>query len=289
MIASMAHLAKPLRSPRALSNPESSWLSREIFIVAAYWACTALWMFAQLRSAALGSAASLICLAAGVFLLAVAAKVYAIPAQPAWNGPDAFIELLAAVFGCGIPAACFVALFAQGYMPVPLEAASLALSPVTLDAAPVEAGAAFALGSEEAPAAAPTAPPALFSGNPYLVTEILIFLSPAGALAARALSALANSTRRERLASIESPAPREEAAAIRCASLEKSGKLVLALVDASALAGVAGIVAWFVFGHATLWLAAAAALLGCMAFFLARARFYRMPTINRHAVVRNMR
>lgn len=292
MIASVAHLAKPLRSPRALSNLASSWLSREILVVAAYWACTALWMFSQIRSAALGSAASLVCLAAGVFLLAAAAKAYAIPAQPAWNGSDTFVELLAAAFGAGIPAACFVALFAQGYMPVPLEATSLALGPATLDAAPVDASVASALAAEEAVSAAPAALPDVFatlSGNPYLITEILIFFSPVGALAAHVLSVVANRTRSKRLESIESPTPREEAAALRCASLEKPGKLVLALADASALAGIAGAGVWFTCGHASLWLAAGAAAFGCGAFFLARARFYRMPVINRHAVVRNMR
>lgn len=289
MIASVAHLAKPLRSPRALSNLASSWLSREILVAAAYWAYTALWMLAQLRSAALGSAANLICLTVGVFLLASAAKAYAIPAQPAWNGPDTFVELLAAAFGAGIPAACFVALFAQGYVPAPLDGASLALGPVAMDMAPVDASAASTLATEEAPAAASATLPAILSSNPYLVTEILIFLSPVGALAAHVLSVFANKTRGARLESIDSPTPREEGAAKRNASLEKPGKLVLALVDASALAGLAGAGVWFICGHASLCLAAVAAAFGCTAFFLARARFYRMPVINRHAVVRNMR
>lgn len=289
MIASVAHLAKPLRSPRALSNLASSWLSREILIVAAYWACIALWMLAQLRSATLGSAASLICLAAGVFLLAAAAKAYAIAAQPAWNGPDTFVELMAAAFGAGIPTACFAALFAQGYVPVPLEAASLALYPVVSDAAPASASGVSALAAEEAVSAAPAVFPALLGRNPYLITEILILLPPVGALAARALYALANKTRGKRLASAKSPTPREEAAAARCVSLEGPGKLVAALIDASALSGAVGIAVWLICGHVSLWPAAAAALFGCTAFFLARARFYRMPIVNRHVVIRGMR
>ena len=57
MLASIAHLARPLRAPRSLAHLGSSWLSREILAVSAFWALAALWLVCELGGAlALGGA-----------------------------------------------------------------------------------------------------------------------------------------------------------------------------------------------------------------------------------------
>lgn len=57
MLASVAHLARPLRAPRSLTHLGSSWLSREILVVSAFWALAALWLICELGGAlALGGA-----------------------------------------------------------------------------------------------------------------------------------------------------------------------------------------------------------------------------------------
>lgn len=51
MLASVAHLARPLRAPRSLAHLGSSWLSREILVVSAFWALAALWLICELGGA----------------------------------------------------------------------------------------------------------------------------------------------------------------------------------------------------------------------------------------------
>lgn len=48
MLASIGHLAKPLRAPRSLANLRSSWLSREILLVGAFWVVLTAWVAASL-------------------------------------------------------------------------------------------------------------------------------------------------------------------------------------------------------------------------------------------------
>lgn len=58
MLASIAHLARPLRAPRSLAHLGSSWLSREILVVSAFWALAVLWLVCELGGAlAFGGAA----------------------------------------------------------------------------------------------------------------------------------------------------------------------------------------------------------------------------------------
>lgn len=58
MLASIAHLARPLRAPRSLAHLGSSWLSREILVVSAFWALAVLWLACELGGAgAFGGAA----------------------------------------------------------------------------------------------------------------------------------------------------------------------------------------------------------------------------------------
>ena len=109
MLASVAHLARPLRAPRSLAHLGGSWLSREILVVSAFWALAVLWLVCELGGAgafggAAGAAARGFHIAAvvvGVVLLWVIAKAYRVHGQPAWDGSDTFWELVAIALGSG--------------------------------------------------------------------------------------------------------------------------------------------------------------------------------------------
>lgn len=109
MLASIAHLARPLRAPRSLAHLGSSWLSREILVVSAFWTLAVLWLLCELGGAgafggAAGAAARGFHIAAvvvGVVLLWVIARAYRVHGQPAWDGSDTFWELVAIALGSG--------------------------------------------------------------------------------------------------------------------------------------------------------------------------------------------
>ena len=109
MLASIAHLARPLRAPRSLANLGSSWLSREILVVSAFWALAVLWLVCELGGAgAFGGAAGaaargfhVAAIVVGVVLLWVIARAYRVHGQPAWDGSDTFWELAAGALGSG--------------------------------------------------------------------------------------------------------------------------------------------------------------------------------------------
>ena len=109
MLASVAHLARPLRAPRSLAHLGGSWLSREILVVSAFWALAVLWLVCELGGAgafggAAGAAARGFHIAAvvvGVVLLWVIARAYRVHGQPAWDGSDTFWELVAIALGSG--------------------------------------------------------------------------------------------------------------------------------------------------------------------------------------------
>lgn len=140
MLASIAHLARPLRAPRSLTHLGSSWLSREILAVSAFWALAALWLVCELGGAlalggdpaadgvgAAGAAAGAAepaggfpwtaaarafhgaAAVVGIVLLWVIAKAYRVHGQPAWDGSDTFWELVAGALGSGGTVAAAVA------------------------------------------------------------------------------------------------------------------------------------------------------------------------------------
>lgn len=140
MLASVAHLARPLRAPRSLTHLGSSWLSREILTVSAFWALAALWLVCELGGAlalggdpaadgvgAAGAAAGAAepaggfpwtaaarafhgaAAVVGIVLLWVIAKAYRVHGQPAWDGSDTFWELVAGALGSGGTVAAAVA------------------------------------------------------------------------------------------------------------------------------------------------------------------------------------
>lgn len=104
MLASVAHLARPLRAPRSLAHLGGSWLSREILVVSAFWALAVLWLVCELGGFPWSTAARGFHIAAvvvGVVLLWVIAKAYCVHGQPAWDGSDTFWELVAIALGSG--------------------------------------------------------------------------------------------------------------------------------------------------------------------------------------------
>lgn len=115
MVASVVHLAKPLRAPTSLRHLSSSWLSREILLVAMYWGVLCVWVFA---TCALPSAVLLplvlnaLAVGLGIALLFVVARAYRVHAQPLWDGPECAMELFAVALGAGVSWGCVVAVSA---------------------------------------------------------------------------------------------------------------------------------------------------------------------------------
>lgn len=112
MLASVAHLARPLRAPRSLAHLGGSWLSREILVVSAFWALAVLWLVCELGGFPWSTAARGFHIAAvvvGVVLLWVIARAYRVHGQPAWDGSDTFWELVAIALGSGGAVAATVA------------------------------------------------------------------------------------------------------------------------------------------------------------------------------------
>lgn len=112
MLASIAHLARPLRAPRSLAHLGSSWLSREILVVSAFWALAVLWLVCELGGFPWSTAARGFHVAAvvvGAVLLWVIACAYRVHGQPAWDGSDTFWELVAGALGSGGTVAAAVA------------------------------------------------------------------------------------------------------------------------------------------------------------------------------------
>lgn len=112
MLASIAHLARPLRAPRSLTHLGGSWLSREILVVSAFWALAVLWLVCELGGFPWSTAARGFHVAAivvGVVLLWVIARAYRVHGQPAWDGSDTFWELVAGALGSGGAVAAAVA------------------------------------------------------------------------------------------------------------------------------------------------------------------------------------
>lgn len=136
MLASIGHLAKPLRAPRSLANLRSSWLSREILLVGAFWVALTAWVAASLAGS--GTAALLFeamgCVL-GAILMYVIARAYQVSTRPAWCGPEGLMELWACVLGAG-SAILFASAGAVAASPLAATVlAAVALGGVALDVA----------------------------------------------------------------------------------------------------------------------------------------------------------
>lgn len=88
LLASLFHLGAPLSAVRALTNIQSSWLSREIALGSAFAALGALFTLLQWRQLGAPTLRYLLALltsAVGLSLVYAMARVYMLPTQPAWN------------------------------------------------------------------------------------------------------------------------------------------------------------------------------------------------------------
>lgn len=134
MIASVAHLAKPLRAPFSLRHWRESWLSREILAVSAYWGLLLVWgALVLVGPAPAASVMNGLAAVAGVGLLFVIAEAYRMRPRPAWDGPENVLELVAVACGAGCSLGVLAALligdsFAAWWGIVPLVAALVLLA-----------------------------------------------------------------------------------------------------------------------------------------------------------------
>lgn len=112
MAGSILHLARPLMAPTSLRNVASSCLSREIIVVAAYWAVVLAWCGCCLFAPALEMLAWALCLCAmamGCVLIVAIGNAYLLASQPAWNGREVYVELAGVAASVGGSAAVSVA------------------------------------------------------------------------------------------------------------------------------------------------------------------------------------
>ncbi len=130
MLVSFLHLGSPLKSWRAFFNLRSSWLSREIFLAAWFFAAStglALWQLFRLTDAETQNIAALATLASGLGLVFVMAQVYRLRTVPKWNSivtPISFFItafLLGALLVAGFVPACRLALTGLGVALVVLQ------------------------------------------------------------------------------------------------------------------------------------------------------------------------
>jgi anaerobic dimethyl sulfoxide reductase subunit C (anchor subunit) len=88
MLASFLHLGNPINAYRAISNLDSSWLSREILFTLLFVATGAVFALMQWRkvgSFQLRRIIALVAAAFGIVLVYSMANVYMLAAEPSWN------------------------------------------------------------------------------------------------------------------------------------------------------------------------------------------------------------
>ncbi|GAC1313889.1 MAG: dimethyl sulfoxide reductase anchor subunit [Acidimicrobiales bacterium] len=110
--ASIGHLGRPAHAWKALRNLRRSWLSREVALFGAFSAAAVAYAMPWWPSAVrttLGGAAVLLGLA-GVF---ASARLYLVPARPAWNTPRTVVAFFGTAVASG-PLAVLVATGASG-------------------------------------------------------------------------------------------------------------------------------------------------------------------------------
>ncbi|MGE4273638.1 MAG: dimethyl sulfoxide reductase anchor subunit family protein [Desulfitobacterium sp.] len=115
MIASLKHLASPLRAPRSILNWKTSWLSREILLVGAFLGQLTLIIFlhylnqyfAGFIPPAIPVVVSITTGLTGIVLAAGLTMIYRVPTHPIWNHIDTTLSYVAGVFLMGWSQAAF--------------------------------------------------------------------------------------------------------------------------------------------------------------------------------------
>lgn len=103
LLASVLHLGRPAHAWKALRNVRRSWLSREVALFGAFAAAAV--AYAATWPLAVGGAARL-AVGAGAAALGVggmwaSARLYLVPARPAWNSPRTVVAFFATALATG--------------------------------------------------------------------------------------------------------------------------------------------------------------------------------------------
>lgn len=105
MVASLFHLGNPLNAYKAVTNLGTSWLSREILAGVIFAILALLFVLMQWRkigSAQLRRIIAVITAVVGLFLIYCQARIYMLPAQPAWNSVITPISFFVSTFLLGV-------------------------------------------------------------------------------------------------------------------------------------------------------------------------------------------
>ena len=120
LLASIGHLARPLRAPFSILNWQHSWLSREILVAITHWLFVIGWCLAvYFKEPILARLFPLCALIIGIVLLHVIAQAYRVHSRPAWNGIETLIELYAEMLGLGISVGVLVLSLGFKFLPIP--------------------------------------------------------------------------------------------------------------------------------------------------------------------------
>jgi Fe-S-cluster-containing dehydrogenase component/DMSO reductase anchor subunit len=95
LAASTLHLGRPAYAFRALKGLRRSWLSREVLTLTLFAAAAACYAGLSWSSSAARSVAAAVALLAGVTGVTSSARIYVLPARPAWNSPFTPAEFFA--------------------------------------------------------------------------------------------------------------------------------------------------------------------------------------------------
>jgi DMSO reductase anchor subunit len=104
LLASIGHLARPIRAPFAIRHWNSSWLSREILLSVAFFLFCIAWAASGWMDSGLTFYIGISSLIVAVTLFFVMGRSYQIWTRPAWDGSEIFGEFIAISLIVGIPA-----------------------------------------------------------------------------------------------------------------------------------------------------------------------------------------
>ncbi len=104
MVASLGHLGNPMRAPFAITNWDTSWLSREILFTAAFvgvGGVFAIMQWRKLGSFALRTAIAWVAALIGLAAVYSMAQIYMLRTVPVWNTPVTVVQFFTTTFLLG--------------------------------------------------------------------------------------------------------------------------------------------------------------------------------------------
>lgn len=103
LLASVGHLARPIRAPFSIRHWTQSWLSREILVAVTFFLLCLAWVVVGQINNAAALYIGIACLIVGAALIYVMGRAYQVWARPAWDGPEVFGEIGAVALVSGVP------------------------------------------------------------------------------------------------------------------------------------------------------------------------------------------